>query len=79
MSDLFAAKVAKTFGIAAPPKHLASFATTVIDQTMLIGQRHFGVDRRGYKPEARASEFGRKVFTRLRFGLVLLTKVALSN
>jgi hypothetical protein len=53
--------------------------TDSTDRGFVIGQRHFGVDRRGYKPEARASEFGRKVFTRLRFGLVLLTKVALSK
>jgi hypothetical protein len=45
----------------------------------LVGQRHFGVDRREYKPEAQASEFGRIGFTRLRFGLVFLTKAALST
>ncbi len=32
-----------------------------------------------YKPEAQASEHARNSFTRLRFGLVFDTKVALSN
>jgi hypothetical protein len=44
-----------------------------------IGQCHFGVDRREYKHDARASESGRKALTRLRFVPVLPAKVALSN
>ncbi len=46
---------------------------------ILIGQRHFGVDQREYKHDARASEPERKSFTRLRFVLVKASKVALSN
>ena len=61
------------------PRILVRGAHPTRDRLTSIGQRHFGVDRRGYKPEAQASEFPRNVFTRLRFGLVLLTEVALSN
>jgi hypothetical protein len=45
----------------------------------LVGQRHFGLFRPEDKHDAQASEFRRYLFTRLRFVLVLLTKVALSN
>jgi hypothetical protein len=45
----------------------------------LVGQRHFGVDRREYKHEAQASESGRNALTRLRFVLVMPATVALSS
>ena len=45
----------------------------------LVGQRHFDVNLWEYKHEAQASAFERRVFTRLRFVLVCVTEVALSN
>ena len=46
---------------------------------ILVGQRHFNVDQQQYKHEAQASGFGRKVLTRLRFEVVSIPEVVLSN
>ena len=48
-------------------------------RSRLPGQRHFRLFCHSYKHDARASEFRRKLLTRLRFVLVWPTKVALSN
>jgi hypothetical protein len=45
----------------------------------LAGQRHFRLFCHSFKHDARASEFRRKLLTRLRFVLVWPTKVALCN
>jgi hypothetical protein len=48
-----------------------------MSRKIIVEQHHFGVDRREYKHDARASVSGDKALTRLRFVLVLPAKVAL--
>ncbi len=49
------------------------------EKQSLAGQRHFVVNSPKYKPDAQAREYVPLKFPRLRVGLVLHSKVALSS
>jgi hypothetical protein len=66
------------------PMKMSSFLSfiTVLNRIFfpeLAGQRHFRVDRREYRHDARASVSGRKALNRLRFVPVMPAKSALSS